>query len=1200
MAAIRSLGIHQPAALQYLVEEGVLSAEPTRKEYTWETCNENSLEELGEEELVTTDHCVVYSIGGIVRKVFRFDIEEQSVQQAILTWFPTDDNQFSRPAKRIKTDTNDVTDANTPKPSVSGKIPLTASLTVRQKPGYGVQTPPTLKASDDKAAIKVSDQKRARALVVLLKHQAHVYFLGGSTNVVNLPFEVDRAFAAPRGLILQRKMSEAEAETDTPMLPSAPANSFLSPESLAKRTAPGIQQKAPRRSRGRTTSAGRASLALNDLMSTAAAPLQDEMPRHYVLTDPLADVGLICAPFEQSNPPHQSSLDQLGPLASNEEILHVSPTAELPKVSSPKRRPLIFIVTANQTKKMYCIYTATYVETMSLAEAMQRRSGSRSGSRTRRRSSFVPGTGATTPAIRLRDQPRESLSGQVPPNPTQESTTKQTAEETFAFQVDPEYQSFGQPKKESRRVSSLLSRADLATNQDRSTFHDIASGHGPTGTTFGRRGPSLGANGTRISVGGRRSFARASTPGSTFSRNSLAGSDDETVADFKESSRFSMTIEDEDEEGMKALSVKPFQDACDGLNKELVLRKVAEVPMDKPGSFSSWTKSDLLHKPQIFTLVAPDTPESLAQGVHHVCLHIMQPRIGDHVEVTFRVQEISLSARTKTYAPTLVRSRRLTDQIDALKIQDGTTARVLSLHANAENKPYLSISTCWASDMPHAEVQLPNLQVFNPLTPWETSSPSHRTTGRRRTLDIPDDLSRLGHTGSSGIFDIIAQTGKHHRLQVQLRPQTQYISTVIELCQLLLPEGLGHVIQPAWWEVMKISNVKGPEGEWQALLTVLLSLAVGHVAPPTAQKKASKARAHTQKRSVSAASGSPAVDEDIVQSMCMKLEMLPTKSLRSSAAWSWTLQTDGDSTGTSSRTSRAKNEIIVTCIEQARSFVASKTGSALLSVLYSRGADGHHDIPRLLMALHLLREEQKLNTNNKQRSNGGSWDLGPVLAQLGQWLGWEGWSQAKGSYYDIEGCGSSTHSFEDSMLMRCNFVEHANLIDQIHGYPVLSPPPADTPPSIYDWVENAASLTSYEPFPNLALLLASLDRSRSGRISKSLRKLCESLTLRSAALSQFMEKLNATEWPVTGRVELMAQCGIDRDMLETLPESISFPLKDALVRCQANPPSTWSESLLGLVGREDLKLLTDVDKDVLKLIPASVSKTETLYSSSTC
>lgn len=68
---------------------------------------------------------------------------------------------------------------------------------------------------------------------------------------------------------------------------------------------------------------------------------------------------------------------------------------------------------------------------------------------------------------------------------------------------------------------------------------------------------------------------------------------------------------------------------------------------------------------------------------------------------------------------------------------------------------------------------------------------------------------------------------------------------------------------------------------------------------------------------------------------------------------------------------------------------------------------------------------------------------------------------------------------------------------------------------------------------------------------------------------RFFSSLNSTTTHAEV-VELMNQCGFTVDVLETLPEAVLTPLKDAISMCQSRPPTTWSLDLLTLVHRSDI------------------------------
>jgi len=57
------------------------------------------------------------------------------------------------------------------------------------------------------------------------------------------------------------------------------------------------------------------------------------------------------------------------------------------------------------------------------------------------------------------------------------------------------------------------------------------------------------------------------------------------------------------------------------------------------------------------------------------------------------------------------------------------------------------------------------------------------------------------------------------------------------------------------------------------------------------------------------------------------------------------------------------------------------------------------------------------------------------------------------------------------------------------------------------------------------------------------------------------------------RVQEMIRCGVNVLLLESLPEGLAAPLREAVIRCQGNPPITWDMQALELVGRDDLGML---------------------------
>ena len=122
------------------------------------------------------------------------------------------------------------------------------------------------------------------------------------------------------------------------------------------------------------------------------------------------------------------------------------------------------------------------------------------------------------------------------------------------------------------------------------------------------------------------------------------------------------------------------------------------------------------------------------------------------------------------------------------------------------------------------------------------------------------------------------------------------------------------------------------------------------------------------------------------------------------------------------------------------------------------------------------------------------------------------------------------------------------------------------PPSIYSWLERAIAPGFGIPFPSLDAVL-------NVPLSPALQSACEQFFPRISRLSKYLLVFHATVLPPEKQVEAISEAGITPCMLETLPDAVITILKDGVVKCQANPPTTWSSPLLELIDREDLILL---------------------------
>lgn len=130
--------------------------------------------------------------------------------------------------------------------------------------------------------------------------------------------------------------------------------------------------------------------------------------------------------------------------------------------------------------------------------------------------------------------------------------------------------------------------------------------------------------------------------------------------------------------------------------------------------------------------------------------------------------------------------------------------------------------------------------------------------------------------------------------------------------------------------------------------------------------------------------------------------------------------------------------------------------------------------------------------------------------------------------------------------------------------------PWETPPSIFEWLNRAVHPELSPQFPTLALLMR--QPKSSPRPQPDIEQYVSTITPRTIALGKYLRNVRSNSDSSVKAVEFMAQSSISIRMLETLPEAAMAPLREAIVRCQASPPTTWTSSLLKLVQREDLDL----------------------------
>ncbi|KAF1920633.1 hypothetical protein BDU57DRAFT_584000 [Ampelomyces quisqualis] len=1209
MASLRSIGVHKPAALQYLVSESSWTSDSTEPEYVWDTYPDDD-PDGPPDEVVTTEYHVIWSRGGLVRKAFSFEIEKQRVVQALLTWFPV---QATSP----------------PTPEAPGAPDYTANNDCSKS----FLTQGTQPATDPNAPAEQPappNEGRARALVVFLRSQAHVFFLSGTTHIVHLPFEVDRAFPAARGVIVQRKIAPELPDVSSPPIPNAPPNSFSTnnqsfpSQNFLQSFSQSLSQ--PARRQGSSLGVPRpvnsrhsGSVGYLEGLGQLATPKTDGLPRVYSITDPLSNLGLVVN--VQAGAGERGSLStmpgsghrRLEAIDKAEEVIYVSPQNEVLFDRSGNDKPLLIVVTANHETNVFTIWSAAYLEPKSIS-ASRKHHVPLSITKSRRRSSYgatAPGTGATTPAIRGADRFRESFGGKPrskiqPPSFREASLGKdrlsdEAVEQALASQLNPDSDIVRQPK-ESRRVSGLLSRAELSTSFDKSAFQDLATHRTSLGGSFSA---SFGASQrTRHSMGNdRTSFGgfsqsrhRASTPGSITSRMSLAASIDDTLEDVMDEDTFD-TIEDYDE--LDDLFAPPETGGepqpTDGLHKELVMTIVAEIPATqylKSGLFALSDPSVITQnqsRPKVTTLKAPFNSATLHE--RKVYLYITHASLANPLECELIVTRKRLSPFASTsqprsvhiaprYAcvPKYISTRLLEGTLDLVKLQDGHIERVALLTSSDPREPCLALTAGWVSHLP-LNLTLVQMKLFDPYSIFQQEQ-TRATAGLHRTISVVAPLQHVVSPGPSGKLEVIDGACRRHGMELRLSPSDKFVTEIFRVLSTVLPNHAGDFLLEIWWHIRKSMSSEAyeePSIDWYAFLSTIFTLAI-----PFVDEKSRRARGGS-KPSQGRSSGRPhsqAKPDEVVDDEDSSWRLMSTRQASqpqlkswSSSPWTWALHASAASTATSppsrrlsahrtrnmSQNINTKDDMLIACIDTARKFAQSPIGKATDDHWRRMSTSDRQDLriaslSEVTVALHLFREERKLDVMCQDFADAQPRNLAPLLAQLGHWLRWSAWTWRQGDFFDLNGGSMNDWHYEDSM-----FSSKVKLHSQ----------PWDAPPSVLEWLGTVVGSHRYAPFPTLSVLIRKSKASPHSSIN--IDEIIASVTPRTMALHKFFRDLDPAS---SSRkvVELIETCGIDADVLGTLPEAAKAPFMEAITRCQANPPTTWSSSLLRLVQREDLDL----------------------------
>ncbi|CAK7214151.1 Anaphase-promoting complex subunit 1 [Sporothrix eucalyptigena] len=947
MASVTSLGVHEPAGLRFAVAEGLLPPNPAPELYEWKIFSD----ENGEDELFTTATSAIWSRGGEVGRCLRFNMEDEPISTALLAYFPTSEDD-------VQTTTQN---------SANGQ-----QHKIHKKRSQKKCDPPPL----------------AKSLVVFLKTQAHIYSFSGGDHVLHMPFEVDAAIAAPCGVIIQRK---SKVDTNVPVtlkFPRAPPNSFLSSQILP--TTPTNSATPITASASQFSTAGlgkpkplplRLSSTLESMWDT---PLEGSggsgWPRLVCLTDPMSEIGLVVAQPDKPNKDRypRSSSSRTPFLDPAEEILHIETIRQGRKPlgadnSSNLRDSLILAVTVNRETSMYSVWRMTYLsgeDQFTRRRRTSRVKGSTNHNANRRRSSVAPGlaSGATTPH---HASFRESMGASLPNKRTRKSdrleknTDKGDAaalEKALSIEAN---RATEVSRRQSRRASSLLARADLSASHERPLFTEQTAA------------PSVG--GRRVDSHGSQ---RGRTSGANLPFNQTLNSLHEAPIDgVLEELRSGGDFEGFHNMGLDDPGI-------DFLTKEILFTKIHSMSMDTTNLRYSLSSKPATKLCKVFVIVG--TPYSVDEQDRNYLLVCIQDTIDKRLQLlTLHIQMREHAGDTSI---TWGQHRRAQNVADSCMIYDGDQAMIFILSEGDQGHRQLSIQAPWSE---LTTIAIPPLSLHNrDLYAAKGNSEIFQST-TAGTFGV--SITNLRRPRSKGVVDVVDEQGRSYQVQIQLEPRSIRVRQILNALRSILPASHAEKIVLGWWQIMQWlatqPAVATKDREWTALATEVCVIFLAALYPGRATSTTPLSVVTANRRAILAG----------------------TQAWARSKAWNWisddalSLQKQGETfTG-----SKSSSTALAEPIRLAEAFMVSEAGfQAVGQAGYLPTALSISESARkkavwgITMALHLLLEEDKLDIMAAKSSSAASTDLKAIVHQLSLWLNWPSFA----AWYALELPGATQQS----------------------------------------------------------------------------------------------------------------------------------------------------------------------------------------------
>ncbi|CAK7213876.1 Anaphase-promoting complex subunit 1 [Sporothrix curviconia] len=1092
MASVTSLGVHEPAGLRFAIAEGLLPPNPAPELYEWKIFSD----ENGEDELLTTATSAIWSRGGEVGRCLRFDMENEPISTALLVYFPTSEDDVQT---------------------------TTQSTTNEQGRAY-----------DERSHRRRESSPLAKSLVVFLKTQAHVYSFSGGDHVLHLPFEVDATIAAPCGVIIQRKSKVDTTVPITLKFPRAPPNSFLSSQILSTTSTNNAAPVAASASQFSTASLGKPKplpLRLSSTLETMwDTPFEADSgsgwPRLVCLTDPMSEIGLVVTQPDKPNKDRypRSSSSRTPFLDPAEEILHIETIRQgntplgTGRNSSNPRDNLILAVTVNRETSMYSVWRMTYISDEDLFTLRRRKSKSKNCTHhnaNRRRSSVAPGLASGT-ATPHHASFRESMGPSLPIKRTRKSDRLEKGidksdaaalEKALSIEAN---RAAEVSRRQSRRVSSLLARADLSASHERPLFAEQPA----TPAASGRRVDSHGSQ-----------RGRASGANLPFNQtlNSLHEAPVDGVLEELRSGG--------DFEGFHNMGLDDPE--FDGLTKEILFTKIHSMSMDTTNLRYSLSSKPATKLCKVFIIVG--TPYSVDEQDRNYLLVCIQDAIDKRLQLlTLHIQMREDGSNTSI---TWGQHRRAQNVADSCMIYDGDQAMIFILSEGDQGQRQLSIQAPWSE---LTTIAIPPLSLHNRDMYAIKGTSGIFQSQAAGTFGV--SITGLRRSRGKGVVDVVDDQGRSYQVQIQLEPRSLRVRQILNVLRSILPASHAEKMVLGWWHTMQWlttqPSICAKNREWTALVTELCVVFLAALYPGRGTSTTPLSAVSANRQAVS----------------------LGMKSWAKSKAWNWI---SDEVPGVASHSeenpddSGASSTAMAEPVRLAEAFMVSEAGyhavgqaGYLPTALSVSESARKKAVWAIVMALHLLLEEDKLDTMSAKSGSASSTDLKTVVHQMCVWLSWPSFA----AWYALD--------LPETTLRSTNT-------------PSLDVPEPEVIPNILDWVRLRLTGVHAHEFPSLCDVFSVVSQQNHKDANRG-DALWNSITPRTLMLRRFFEQISAKDTSAHV-VETMHACGFTSAILDSLPEGMSTPFHDAITRCQQRPPSHWSKELYEFVGRGDMNTVLKPD-----------------------